>query len=104
MPPQHKQDKLNDAIRWIYGKLVTIHKMREQADDPDAVPVPNQLHIRELVPAIGCSYNTLLSWSIYREIESRFKCLSYAENRGRWALDPGKIQDDLEEDRDAKLL
>ena len=103
--PTRRKELLNKAIKWILSQLERMNrKMKEAAEkEKKEIVLPKYLSIKEIIVATQSNYQTLMSYSTYRELEKRFKCLEYDEQKGRWIFHHDKIEEDLEDKNDIFL-
>lgn len=103
--PSSRKETLNKAINWILSQLIRMDKkMEEAAEEEDKeIQLPAYLSIKEIIVATKSNYQTLMSYSIYREIEKRFKCLEYENQKGKWRFKHDKIKEDIKNKDDIFL-
>ncbi|MFW5902447.1 MAG: hypothetical protein ACOCTT_01010 [archaeon] len=96
MPPERRAEKINKVVSWILEKLENMKKAKDKADEQDEeITFPDYLRIKQIIPDVGISYQTLANYSVYYEIEKRFLSLSYKKQTGKWKFNPDFLERDL---------
>ncbi|MFP4018396.1 MAG: hypothetical protein ACLFUH_04025 [Bacteroidales bacterium] len=104
MPPERRVEKINKVVDWIIEKLENMKEAKDKAEQQNKeITFPEYLRIKQIIPDVGISYQTLANYSIYYEIEKRFLSLTYKKQTGKWKFNEDFLERDLK-NKDKKYL